>query len=258
MSKAKALGDGASGRNPYHAITHVSDELMLKMRLRYEWLVSVAETDSNGCLMPNVRVGTLGYSSSRFASKVIYNHRLSWIVNRGQIPAGNCVRHRCDNPRCINPDHLIIGTMRQNMFDKFSRGRNRTPVGRSVGMSVLNESQVLEMVALRKSGTSVEEISKRFNVEKPRLYRIFTGQIWSSVTGMVGEIKKCWRCNQVYRIRTGKRLAEQPFSLDGISLGICKTCHKESVSSEQALLNAELLKARSTIRATAVARGVRI
>lgn len=65
-----------------------------------------------------------GYGHLRFLKKLTYAHRVSWIIHYGGIPNNLCVLHHCDNPGCINPDHLFIGTMADNMKDRDDKGRN--------------------------------------------------------------------------------------------------------------------------------------
>jgi hypothetical protein len=62
-----------------------------------------------------------------FKKKGILAHRLSWELENGSIPAGLEVCHRCDNPTCVRPSHLFLGTHRENMLDAFKKGRLKVP-----------------------------------------------------------------------------------------------------------------------------------
>lgn len=56
-----------------------------------------------------------------------YAHRFSYELHHGPIPEGKVVRHTCDNPKCVNPDHLKVGTQRDNIMDAINRDRWMTP-----------------------------------------------------------------------------------------------------------------------------------
>lgn len=66
-----------------------------------------------------------GYGRLKIAGKFRRASRVVWEVYRGEIPASLCVLHRCDNPRCVNTDHLYLGTQEDNMRDMRVRGRAR-------------------------------------------------------------------------------------------------------------------------------------
>ncbi len=65
-----------------------------------------------------------GYGKFSHLRKSNYTHRISWELKNGEIPKGLCVLHKCDNPCCVNPDHLFLGTIGDNNHDRDVKGRN--------------------------------------------------------------------------------------------------------------------------------------
>ncbi len=114
-------------------------------------------------------------------------HRASWVIHNGPIPKYMHVCHVCDNRICTNPDHLWLGTHKQNNDDKIAKGRAKyiTPPrksGSENGAAKLNEEQVKEIKKLIKNGRSSYSIGKEFNVSKQTILRIKNGVNWSHVT----------------------------------------------------------------------------
>ena len=66
------------------------------------------------------------YGSFYFKGKTRRAHRVSWILHNGEIPKGMCVCHHCDNPKCVRPDHLFLGTYKDNIWDAIKKGRSGT------------------------------------------------------------------------------------------------------------------------------------
>jgi len=113
-------------------------------------------------------------------------HRASWIIHKGKIPQYMHVCHRCDNPICTNPDHLWIGTFKENNDDKIAKGRGRYikpphKVGIENGASKLKENQVKEIKNLIKNGRSSYSIAKEYNVSKTTILRIKNNKNWSHI-----------------------------------------------------------------------------
>lgn len=66
-----------------------------------------------------------GYGRLWFVTRKDLDHRISWLLSYGDIPDGMCVLHHCDNPPCIRPEHLFIGSHADNMADMLAKGRQR-------------------------------------------------------------------------------------------------------------------------------------
>ena len=120
-------------------------------------------------------------------------HRISFRLSKGPIPSGLIVCHTCDNPPCVNPNHLWVGTHADNSRDRDAKGRGRF-FGEKHGMSKLTPSDVLEIRKLyvesreryptlrgRKNGLSQREIGEMFGVSQTQISRIIHNKRWRSV-----------------------------------------------------------------------------
>lgn len=113
--------------------------------------------------------------------KWIVAHRVSWALDGRALPEGYILCHRCDNPGCVNPGHLFVGTHKDNARDRDSKGRRRPPVGTRNGMARLTEQQVRDIHDGASQSVPVKELSMRFGVSETQITRIVRGQSWSHV-----------------------------------------------------------------------------
>ena len=127
-------------------------------------------------------------------------HRYSWELHVGPIPDGLMVCHRCDNPACVNPAHLFLGTQFDNMRDMTVKGRDgahthpeiikhgndhwshkhpeKLAHGEKSGQSKLTQAQVDEIRVLVKSGVMQKDLAPRYGVIPDTISRIIRGATW--------------------------------------------------------------------------------
>lgn len=109
-------------------------------------------------------------------------HRVSFELHHGDIPPGHVVMHSCDNPSCVNPDHLSVGLPRDNTLDMIDKGRKRTvaPLGVENGKSVLDESLVRYIRS--QSHQTHAALARELGVGVSTIRGVRSGRCWSHVT----------------------------------------------------------------------------
>jgi len=121
-----------------------------------------------------------GYGMVGVGSRIVDKaHRVSWRMHNGLIPEGMHVLHHCDNPPCVNPAHLFIGTNDDNVRDKIAKGRQRVPCGEAHGNAKLTERDVIEIRLL--SDVPVKEIAARFSISGCTVRRVRNRTAWAHV-----------------------------------------------------------------------------
>lgn len=136
----------------------------------------------NGCKEWTAYTDVYGYGVFKTGGKVRKAHRLSWEAFVGKIPDGMCVLHKCDNRKCINPDHLFLGTFSDNVKDMMKKGRHRAgiapQIGQKNGMSKITEIQAKEIISLIGK-MSQDEIAKKFKITRGQVVKISTSKAWA-------------------------------------------------------------------------------
>jgi transcriptional regulator with XRE-family HTH domain len=127
--------------------------------------------------------GVLQLSSPRILVKA---PRMSWLIYRGVIPEGLMVLHTCDNPLCVNPDHLFVGSAADNTRDARSKGRLRGNVnasgqkpGEAHPMAKLSLTKMLEVRRLaQRKEMSQQKIAKLYGISQQQVSKIVRGVRW--------------------------------------------------------------------------------
>lgn len=104
-----------------------------------------------------------------------YAHRVSWALHFGPIPAGLSVLHRCDNPVCVEPTHLFLGTQADNMHDMAAKKRCGAPKGERQIHAKLTE---LDVLRIRNSNAPLKDLAEVYDVSKMSVWTARTGRTW--------------------------------------------------------------------------------
>ena len=115
-----------------------------------------------------------GYGEVSINSKWRKAHRFAWEITNGEIPEGMHVCHRCDNPACVRPEHLFLGTARANTVDSVTKGRHRSDRPK------LTAQQVREMRALAAT-QSIVSIAEAFGVDYATAHMAIRRKSWREV-----------------------------------------------------------------------------
>jgi len=119
-------------------------------------------------------------------------HRFSLMLSGVSIPKGYVVMHRCDNPSCVNPEHLKPATVQENNKDKQIKGRQSFPKGTANAGAKLTDDQVRDIKARAivgsrvgyNNGSNIKEIAAEYNVIPETVRLIARGHIWKHINGV--------------------------------------------------------------------------
>lgn len=136
-------------------------------RMKSETLLKKITKDSNGCW---------NHPAKRRMSRLAYES-----FNCCTIPEGYHVCHKCDNPRCINPEHLFLSTPLGNVRDMIRKGRGAR--GSRSGAAKLTESKVLAIRLFAQKESNISAIADKFSLPYSAVYGAIKGKTWKHVAG---------------------------------------------------------------------------
>jgi len=117
-------------------------------------------------------------------------HRVSYALFRGPVTEGMMVCHTCDNPSCVNPDHLFLGTGLDNMQDKIAKGRSRVPIGEKSPHAKITEEQAQAILADPRPYTVIAE---HYGIAAATVGSIKQRQSWRHLQGEAVRFKRVGR-----------------------------------------------------------------
>jgi len=135
-----------------------------------------------GCLSnPSRPKVAARYGVMRINKRLRLAHRVSYALFNGALPDDLVVRHTCDNTYCVNPEHLLGGTQRDNVEDRERRGRGNQPKGMGKPNAKLTDDDVLEIRRLRLTGMSAIRIAAVMGIKIPTVENVVFHGAWSHV-----------------------------------------------------------------------------
>ena len=153
--------------------------MKLRLTLAQRFWSKVQKSDDNGCWLWTAAKTRHGYGvTSTHLQKSAKAHRVSLELSGIQVPSEKLVLHRCDTPSCVNPAHLFIGTVQDNVRDRQAKGRGRAAYGAAAGRAKLSDACVN---AIRCSPLSNIELAAIFEVNASSISRARNTKTWRHI-----------------------------------------------------------------------------
>lgn len=119
-----------------------------------------------------------GYGQIFYKGKCQTAHRVSWQLHKGEIPPNLGVLHHCDTPACVNPSHLFLGTVKDNMQDCVKKGRRPRRYGDLIGTAKLSNKDIAH---IRQDKRIARDIALDFNVSRSTISHIKNNRSWRNI-----------------------------------------------------------------------------
>ena len=132
------------------------------------------------CIEWNGRIDRAGYGRFYHDGKEQGAHRVALLLSGNAVSPGDVVRHSCDNPRCVNPEHLSVGSQIDNVQDRVSR--NRSAVGEKHGRARLTREAAAAIAWAFERGERKIDLARRYGVSPRAITYIVKGEHWRALS----------------------------------------------------------------------------
>lgn len=153
----------------------------------YRFWLKINIKSTNECWETNHTIDRYGYGYMKWQTKATKVHRIAYCLYNNvtlESIADFVIRHTCDNRRCCNGKHLILGKPEDNTQDQ--KDRDRILYGQAHGNAIFKNSDIVEIFELSKSGKSNKEIAAYFKCSASTINYIVSGKSWSRTTYELG------------------------------------------------------------------------
>lgn len=158
----------------------------------YEWLIKKSIVKENGCieyhgrkvlskkkynLIKILRSETVGDNETINVKVLMLAHRASWSFHYGEIPEGMLICHKCDNPPCVNIDHLFLGTPKDNIQDAIKKGRFK-PSEFFKNRKNFNKYEIFD---IRNRNNKYRELCEKYNISITTVHSIRSFKTYKNI-----------------------------------------------------------------------------